>query len=74
MDRAESFSAYGGPVGSELKSALFDAGVTAKTVNYFYGLGGRDYTVETATDVYQDLIDITNGATPVQFKYIGIRK
>ena len=74
MDRAESFSAYGGPVGSELKSALLDAGVTAKTVNYFYGRGGRDYTVETATDVYQDLIDITNGATPVQFKYIGIRK
>lgn len=74
MDRAESFSAYGGPVGSELKSALFDAGVNAKTVNYFYGLGGRDYTVETACDVYQDLIDIANGATPVQFKYIGIRK
>ena len=34
----------------------------------------KEDTVETATDVYQDLIDITNGATPVQFKYIGIRK
>ena len=75
MDRAESFSAYGGPLGSEVKSALFDAGVTAKTVNYFYGLGGRDYTVESATNVYQDLIDIVeNGAAPEQFKYIGLRK
>ena len=75
MDRAESFSAYGGPLGSEVKSALFDAGVAAKTVNYFYGLGGRDYTVESATNVYQDLIDIVeNGAAPEQFKYIGLRK
>lgn len=75
MDRAESFSAYGGPLGSEVKSALFDAGVTSKVVNYFYGLGGRDYTVESATGVYQDLIDIVeNGAAPEQFKYIGLRK
>lgn len=75
MDRAESFSAYGGPVGSEVKSALYDAKADAQAVNYFYGLGGRDYTVETALDVYQDLIDITDGtAKPEQFKYIGLRK
>lgn len=75
MDRAESFSAYSGPVGSEVKSALYDAKVNAQAVNYFYGLGGRDYTVETALDVYQDLIDITDGkAKPEQFKYIGLRK
>ncbi len=75
MDRAESFSAYGGPVGSELKSALYDAKVTAETVNYFYGIGGRDYTVENALDIYQDLIDIADGkAKPEQFKYIGLRK
>ncbi|MGN0152144.1 MAG: pyruvate ferredoxin oxidoreductase [Wujia sp.] len=75
MDRAESFSAYGGPVGSEVKSALFDAGVNAKTVNYFYGIGGRDYAVEDALGVYQDLIDITDGKSqPEQFKYIGLRK
>jgi pyruvate ferredoxin oxidoreductase alpha subunit len=62
MDRAESFSAYGGPVGSEVKSAL-------------YGIGGRDYTVELAEGVYQDMIDIdTKGAKPEQFKYIGLRK
>lgn len=75
MDRAESFSAYGGPVGSELKSALYDAKVSTQTVNYFYGIGGRDYAVEDALAVYQDLIDITDGkAKPEQFKYIGLRK
>ncbi len=75
MDRAESFSAYGGPVGSEVKSALYDAKITAQVVNYFYGIGGRDYTVENALGIYQDLIDITAGkAKPEQFKYIGLRK
>lgn len=75
MDRAESFSAYGGPVGSELKSALYDAKINTQTVNYFYGIGGRDYAVEDALAIYQDLIDIVDGkAKPEQFKYIGLRK
>lgn len=75
MDRAESFSAYGGPVGSDVKSALYDNHVDAKTVNYFYGLGGRDYAVETAMDVYKDLIDYVAGTKEMeQFKYIGLRK
>lgn len=75
MDRAESFSAYGGPIGSELKSALYDAKSNAMAVNYFYGIGGRDYTVEDAVSVYQDLIDIADGRKePEQFKYIGLRK
>ncbi|MDD6327875.1 MAG: transketolase C-terminal domain-containing protein, partial [Lachnospiraceae bacterium] len=75
MDRAESFSAYGGPLGSEVKSALFDAKLSIDTVNYFYGLGGRDYTVEAATEIFNDLQDIADKKTePVQFKYIGLRK
>ncbi|MBE5944014.1 MAG: pyruvate ferredoxin oxidoreductase [Lachnospiraceae bacterium] len=75
MDRAESFSACGGPVGSELKAAMFDAGVNVKAVNYFYGIGGRDYTVESATEVFNDLMKIADGSMePENFKYIGLRK
>ncbi len=75
LDRAESFSAYGGPLGSDIKSALFDAKSNITALNYFYGIGGRDYTVETAESVYNDLIDIAeNGAKPEQFKYLGLRK
>ena len=70
MDRAESFSGCGGPLGSKLKDALYDA-----TVNYFYGLAGRDYTVETACGIYQDLMDYVSGKQEAeQFKYIGLRK
>ena len=75
MDRAESFSGCGGPLGSELKAALYDAKNESTTVNYFYGLAGRDYTVETACGIYQDLIDYVSGKQEAeQFKYIGLRK
>ncbi len=74
LDRCESFSGQGGPLGSELKAALLDAGNKAVTVNYFYGLAGRDYTPEDAERVYQDLMDYTANKKPVeQFKYIGLR-
>ena len=75
LDRAESFSACGGPVGSEVKAALYDAKSNVTAVNYFYGIGGRDYTVESATSVYEDLIKIADGSMePEQFKYVGLRK
>ena len=74
LDRAESFSGQGGPLGSELKAAMYDAGLDIPTVNYFYGLGGRDYTVTEARDVFRDIREIVRrGRTPEQFKYIGLR-
>lgn len=42
LDRSDGFNAQSGPLGTELKAALFDAGTRPKTVNYIYGLGGRD--------------------------------
>jgi pyruvate ferredoxin oxidoreductase alpha subunit len=75
LDRAESFSGEGGPVGSELKAALMDAGVSTIAVNYFYGIGGRDYTVSDAEAVYDDLMNYAAGNKAIeQFKYIGLRK
>ena len=75
LDRAESFSACGGPVGSEVKAVLYDAKAGVTAVNYFYGIGGRDYTVESATSVFEDLMKIADGSMePEQFKYVGLRK
>lgn len=75
LDRAESFSACGGPLGSEVKAALYDSKCPAYAINYFYGIGGRDYTVELAKGVFEDLIAIADGkAKPEQYKYLGLRK
>ncbi len=74
LDRAESFSGMGGPLGSELKAAMYDAGLKMPVVNYFYGIGGRDYTVTEARDVFRDIREIVRrGTEPVQFKYVGLR-
>ncbi len=73
LDRAESFSGMGGPLGTETKAALMDAGVTAKVINQFYGLGGRDYTEEDAMKVYEDLKELAAGREVEQYQYIGLR-
>ena len=73
LDRAESFSGMGGPVGTETKAALMDAGVASKVLNYFYGIGGRDYTEEEAIAVYEDLKRFAAGEEVEQYQYIGLR-
>ena len=75
LDRAESFSGCGGPLGSELKAAMLDAGLTIPAINYFYGLAGRDFTDQSALDVYADLQGLVkDGKSVEQFQYIGLRK
>ncbi len=75
LDRSEAFSATGGPVGAEVKAALYDAKSTVTAINYFYGIGGRDFTVETAENLFNELIEVGNGTKePEQFQYIGLRK
>ena len=74
MDRAETFSTNGGPLASEVCAALYRAESKVKSVSYIYGLGGRDYTVDSAKDVYNELRDmVENGKKVEQFKYIGLR-
>ena len=61
MDKAESFSANGGPLFSEVRGALYDLEHRPRTVGYVYGLGGRDITPEHFKDIYARLTDIANG-------------
>ncbi len=44
-DRAVSFGGPGGPVFSEVRSALYDEDVRPKIANFIIGLGGRDVQV-----------------------------
>ena len=61
LDKAESFSANGGPLFSEVRGALYDLEHRPRTVGYVYGLGGRDITPEHFKDIYARLTDIANG-------------
>ena len=75
LDRCESYNGNGGPLGSEVTSALFRNKVMIEAVNYIYGLAGRDYTVSDAVSVFEELEDmIVNGKAVEQYQYIRLRK
>ena len=61
MDKAESFSANGGPLFAEVRSALYDLEARPRTVGYVYGLGGRDITPAHFEAVFARLTDLAAG-------------
>ncbi len=74
LDRADSLNGHGGPLGSEVTAALFNAKCTMDVRNYIYGLGGRDFRVEDAEEVFTELEElVTNGKEVGNYKYIGLR-
>lgn len=75
LDRCESYNGNGGPLGCETDAALFRNKIRIETVNYIYGLGGRDFTVKEAYEVFRQLEDaVLHGKKPEQYQYIGLRK
>jgi len=75
LDRADSFGARGGPVGLEVKSALFDYGINdVKVLNWVYGLGGRDVSCADIGTVFAVLSDVMrSGKVEKEFGYLGVR-
>ena len=75
MDRSEGFSGHGGPVYPEVTSALYGVEDGPLTVNYIYGIGGRDVTTDSIHSVFEDLQDIAKtGETGNQYRYLSLRE
>jgi pyruvate ferredoxin oxidoreductase alpha subunit len=75
MDRCESYSGNGGPLGAELGAALFASKSKAEVINVVYGLSGRDVRVEDVEKVFADLADIAaNGNNDGMYRYLGLRE
>lgn len=75
LDRSEMFSATSGPLGAEVRAALYSAKSQAEVVNYFYGLGGRDITVEDFEEVYGKLEELARThVVKDMYAYIGLRE
>ncbi|MDD5987424.1 MAG: pyruvate ferredoxin oxidoreductase [Eubacteriales bacterium] len=74
MDKAEGFSNSGGPLFNEARNSLYDLPDKPYAVNYIYGLGGRDITVEDFYDIYRDLYVICENDDPGDvYRYVGVR-
>jgi pyruvate ferredoxin oxidoreductase alpha subunit len=74
MDKSEGFSACGGPVFAETASACINLGSRPKMIDIVYGLGGRDFTVQNARDVFARLeMIVRTGETGPVYCHMGQR-
>ena len=54
---------------------MYTENVHVPAVNYIYGIGGRDTTVNDISKVFEDLQEIANsGKVENPFRYLGLRK
>ena len=75
LDRADSLNAVGGALFEDVVSSMYVAGKNVPTVNYVYGIGGRDTTEKDIESVYTDLTEIvSNGKVENPYRYLGLRK
>jgi pyruvate ferredoxin oxidoreductase alpha subunit len=75
LDRSSSPGAFGAPLFTEVRSALYDYEKRPKMVNYVYGLGGRDIKVEHFKDVALKLETIAaTGKVDEMLGYLNLRE
>ena len=54
---------------------MFVNQVNVPTVNYVYGIGGRDTKADDIEKVYEDLLEISKtGKVENPYRYFGVRK
>ena len=75
LDKADSFNAAGGPLFTDVTSALYSKGVVSpKVINYIYGLGGRDVKADDIEIVYNKLLEIAGkGKVDSVYNYMVVR-
>ena len=74
LDRAISFGGPGGPVCSEIRSALYDQEPRPKIINFVGGLGGRDITTEGFEEIVRRGIEIAKTGSKQEFEIFGVRE
>jgi len=75
LDKADSLNAAGGALFSDVTSGMYVNNVHVPTVNYVYGIGGRDTTAKDIHGVYSDLQEIVKtGKIDNPYRYFGLRK
>lgn len=75
LDRCASFGSFGGPVFSELRSALY--GLTDEPLirGYIYGLGGRDMGTALIRQAAEETLETAKKGEPTEeIGYLGVRE
>jgi len=74
LDRALSFGGPGGPVCSEIRSALYTQEKRPKIVSFVGGLGGRDITAAGFEEIVIRGIEIAKTGSEQEFEMFGVRE
>ena len=75
LDKSDSLNAIGGALFEDVTSSMFVQNIHVPTVNYIYGIGGRDTTADQIESVYSDLSEIAQtGNVGNPYRYLGLRK
>ena len=74
LDRALSFGGPGGPVCSEVKSALYQTDKRPRIVSFVGGLGGRDISVAGFEEIVERGIEISRTGSTQEFEIFGVRE
>ena len=74
LDKSDSLNAAGGALFSDVTSAMFVNKVYVPTINYVYGIGGRDVPATEIETVYSDLEEIAKtGDLGNPYRFLGLR-
>jgi len=74
LDRAISFGGPGGPVCSEVRSALYGEEKRPKVIGFVGGLGGRDITPAGFEEIVNKGIEIAQKGSDKEFEIYGVRE
>lgn len=75
MDKADSVNGMCGPLYSDIVTSMFKENISIPTINYIYGLGGRDVKPEHLKKVFDKLINIaSSGKVDNSTYYLGVRE
>jgi len=75
LDKSDSLNSIGGALFEDVTSSMFVENIHVPTVNYVYGIGGRDTTATQIEKVYSDLAEIAQtGNIGNPYRYLGLRK
>lgn len=75
MDRADSLAGFGGPLFTDVRSALYELDRRPPMANYIYGLGGRDISMEEIKSIYGQLANVAKtGKIADLINYVGVRE
>ncbi|HJJ10908.1 MAG TPA: pyruvate ferredoxin oxidoreductase [Clostridiaceae bacterium] len=75
LDKSDSVNGAGGALFEDVTSAMYVNNKHVSTVNYIYGIGGRDTTADDIESVFEDLQKIQKDEKVENpYRYLGLRK